>query len=99
MTTAKCWENVARELSTQDNKLIAEMTQQAIEAENAIVELRSKLEAAEQDAAKYEFLSDCATQQSDSVGPIFRIDIRRNSEGALFNFNLAVIAAMKESEK
>ena len=44
---SKFWESHANDLATQDNKLIAEMTQQAIEAEAAITNLLENLEAAE----------------------------------------------------
>ena len=44
---SKFWESHANDLATQDNKLIAEMTQQAIEAENVITDLTAKLEAVE----------------------------------------------------
>ena len=44
---SKFWESHANDLATQDNKLIAEMTQQAIEAENVITDLTAKLEAIE----------------------------------------------------
>lgn len=47
------------------------------------------------DAARYRWLSAMATQQADSLGPIFRIDVRR-SEPYLFNFDAAVDAARKE---
>lgn len=40
---AKTWEESAQSLATQDNKLIEEMTQQAIEAEEAITELEQKI--------------------------------------------------------
>ena len=47
--SSKFWEGHANDLATQDNKLIAEMAQQAIEAENAITDLLRKLEAAKKE--------------------------------------------------
>lgn len=49
------------------------------------------------DAARYRCLSAMATQQADSLGPIFRIDVRR-SESCLFDFDAAVDAILRESD-
>lgn len=66
--------------------------------ERTMTELVTRLEVAEQHAAMYQFLASQATQQADTLGPIFRIDIRRGSESTLFNFYSAVLSAMKETE-
>lgn len=62
----------------------------------ALLEERNELA---KDAARYRCLSAMATQQADSLGPIFRIDVRR-SEPCLFNFDAAVDAALQaENER
>jgi hypothetical protein len=48
------------------------------------------------DAARYRWLRAMATQQADSLGPIFRIDVRRSAP-YLFNFGAAVDAAMQHT--
>ena len=60
----------------------------------ALLEERDELA---KDAARYRCLSAMATQQADSLGPIFRIDVRR-SEPYLFNFDAAVDAVLKAQE-
>lgn len=90
---AKSWEDQANVLATQDNKLIEEMTQQAIEAEEAITELYAKLEAAEKDAAVGNWLcSYMASETVDHDDYLVEACYENNPE----KFKLAVIAAMKE---
>lgn len=48
------------------------------------------------DAARYRWLAEQATQQADTLGPIFRIDVRR-SEQTLFNLGSAIDRAMENS--
>ena len=47
-----------------------------------------------EDALRYRYLSSMATQQADTLGPIFRIDVRRTPK-ALFNFDAAVDQARR----
>src|SRR5690606_20567944 len=51
---------------------------------------RAALQSQDQvDAERYRYLSSMATQQTDTLGPIFRIDVRRTPQ-TLFNFGAAV---------
>lgn len=68
--SAKSWEGTANSLSTQDNKLIEEMTQQAIKTEESITELEQKI--AEQ-AALIELMRKVLIdieENSDDMGAI-----------------------------
>ena len=49
------------------------------------------------DALRYRYLSSMATQQADTLGPIFRIDVRRTPQ-TLFNFDAAVDHARRRIE-
>ena len=52
-----------------------------------------------EDAERYRYLSSVATQQADTLGPIFRIDVRRTPQ-TMFNFDAAVDHARRiEKEK
>ena len=48
-----------------------------------------ELDALRKDAERYRYLSSMATQQADTIGPIFRIDVRRTPK-TLFNFDAAI---------
>lgn len=54
-----------------------------------------EIQALRKDAERYRKLSAMATQQADSLGPIFRIDVRRSAP-YLFNFDAAIDAAMEK---
>lgn len=45
------------------------------------------------DAERYRWLAAKATQQADSIGPIFRIDVRRKNDGTPFSLGAAIDAA------
>jgi len=51
--------------------------------------LQAECEKLRKDAERYRYLSSMATQQADTLGPIFRIDVRRTPQ-TLFNFDAAV---------
>ena len=61
-----------------------------------ITRLGAKLEAAKAEILRYRWLRDNATQQADSLGPIFRIDVRRTSNNTLFNIDAAIDKARSE---
>lgn len=67
---------------------VVEAIEQAVLQSPEIQELKK-------DAERYRCLSSMATQQADSLGPIFRIDVRRSAP-YLFNFDAAVDAAMEK---
>ena len=48
-----------------------------------------EVQALRKDAERYRYLSSMATQQADTIGPIFRIDVRRTPK-TLFNFDAAI---------
>lgn len=48
-----------------------------------------EVQALHKDAERYRKLREMATQQADSLGPIFRIDVRRSAP-YLFNFDAAI---------
>lgn len=61
-------------------------------------EMADAMLKAREDAARYRWLRAMATQQADSLGPIFRIDVRRSAP-YLFNFDAAIDAAMRKEGK
>lgn len=61
----------------------------------AVLELITRLEAAEKDATRYQLLKSIATAQADSNGPIYRIDIRRTCEYLGFNVSVDGLEEMK----
>ena len=62
------------------------------------LEAAAALEAAREDAERYRWLRAMATQQADSLGPIFRIDVRRSAP-YLFNFDAAIDAALAQGQE
>lgn len=73
----------------------AKLAAAAFEREQAradAAEVRAEL--AEKDAERYRWLAAQATQQADSIGPIFRIDVRRRIDGTPFSLTAAIDAAM-----
>lgn len=61
-------------------------------------EVKDEIERLRADAERYRWLRDNAYQCADTVGPLFRIDVRR-TEKTLFNFGLAIDVARKEERK
>lgn len=51
------------------------------------------------DAERYRWLAAKATQQADSIGPIFRIDVRRKNDGTPFSLGAAIDAAMQGGQQ
>lgn len=85
-------DNIAASVSaaraSEQNLRFARAIEQAV--------LQSKqVQAWKRDAERYRKLSAMATQQADSLGPIFRIDVRRSAPH-LFNFDAAIDAAMEQ---
>lgn len=66
-----------------------------VEAIEQAVLQSEQVQAWKKDAERYRKLSAMATQQADSLGPIFRIDVRRSAP-YLFNFDAAIDAAMEK---
>lgn len=61
-----------------------------------VAALQAENERLRKDAGRYRWLRAMATQQADSLGPIFRIDVRRSAP-YLFNFDAAIDAAMQRT--
>lgn len=68
--------------------------------EDEMIEFALQIGAAlRRDAERYRRLAARATQQADSIGSIFRIDVRRKKDGTPFSVGAAIDVAMQGGQK
>lgn len=83
-------------LYMEDGEYVLSNVQLRFEAYQAALE-SPEVQAWKKDAERYQKLRAMATQQANTIGPIFRIDVQRTPQ-TLFDFDAAVEAAMEKQK-